>query len=159
MIVLTMVESVRRAVDEDVPFSEMFFLFFGQTLAFFLGILVTAFLCFHIHLAARAMSTIEYCEKQLPGKKGQYEASIYDLGLLNNFKAILGPNVWLWFFPVSPPLGDGVDYVIESKLTGRRLEAGKGIRRKSHTRTQRTQRSARPMQSDYSHSGEATPDV
>mmetsp|Transcript_39556 Transcript_39556/g.72035 ORF Transcript_39556/g.72035 Transcript_39556/m.72035 type:complete len:353 (+) Transcript_39556:160-1218(+) len=143
LIVFSMVESVLRAVDEDAPLSEMFLLLFGETLAGFLAILVTLFLGFHTGLACRAMTTIEFCEKRgkMPtSKKGHFEASIYDLGLLGNFKAILGPNILLWAFPCSPPLGDGMNFVSDETRLTKDLEAGKGIRRKSHQRTQRSHR-------------------
>merc|ERR1719158_610453 len=61
MIAWTMFESVQESVEVDTPFLTMSLLLFGETLASFLGILVTAFFCFHIYLMMRTMTTIEFC--------------------------------------------------------------------------------------------------
>merc|ERR1719463_488689 len=102
-IVFTMFHSTQRATRTDVPFSLMFLLIFGETLASFLAVLVTAFFCFHIWLMLRAMTTIEFCEKSL--KKAGYASSSYDQGCLRNVEAVLGPHKLLWLVPVSPPRG------------------------------------------------------
>merc|ERR1719265_2281061 len=86
LIVWTMAESVHRSVDPETPFITMFLVLFGETLAFFLGTLVTMFFCFHIYLMMKAMTTIEFCEKSLPKKKEGaektggpvYDVSVYD---------------------------------------------------------------------------------
>merc|ERR1719158_1985604 len=65
LIVFTMGESVKRVVDEDSDFAEMFTLVFGETLASFLAVMVTAFFGFHIWLMFKAMTTIEFCEKSM----------------------------------------------------------------------------------------------
>jgi len=139
----TMFESVIRSWDIDTPFATMFFVLFGQTLSIFLGILLTTFFGFHIWLMLRAMTTIEFCEKKMPkgGKEvsveKQYGDSVYDLGPFGNARAVLGPNPLIWLVPVSPPVGDGLNFVTaETRLT-KDLEAGKGIRRKCHQKQQR----------------------
>mmetsp|Transcript_76430 Transcript_76430/g.181806 ORF Transcript_76430/g.181806 Transcript_76430/m.181806 type:complete len:357 (+) Transcript_76430:133-1203(+) len=164
LIMWSMAESVKRAIDQDVPFGEMFSLFFGETLAFFMGTLVTLFLGFHIWLASKAMTTIEFCEKstKMPSaKKGHFDTSVYDLGVMGNIKAVLGPNMLLWFFPVSPPLGDGMNFVTDDTRLTKDLEAGKGIRRKTHQRAQRTQKSIRQggYGDDWSSSVHSTPEA
>jgi len=109
IIMWTMAESVKSAVAVDSPFLVMFFLLFGETLAAFLGILVTGFLGFHIWLMLRAMTTIEFCEKSV--KKSGYGGSSYDLGsVVGNIKAVLGSNPLLWLLPICPPAGDGLSF-------------------------------------------------
>jgi len=114
IIMWTMLESVKSSVDTEVPFMSMFLLLFGETLAAFLGVLVTAFFCFHIWLMLRAMTTIEFCEKSL--KKAGYgsSSSSYDQGCLRNLEAVLGPHKLLWLVPVSPPRGDGLNFAGEN---------------------------------------------
>merc|ERR1719259_143828 len=68
LITWTMLDSVMKALDVTTPFPTMFCLLFGETLAAFIGILVTVFFMFHIWLMLKAMTTIEFCEKNT--KKG-----------------------------------------------------------------------------------------
>jgi len=112
MIMWCMLESVKTSVDVLTPFGTMFLLLFAETLAWFLGMLVTAFFAFHIWLTLKAMTTIEFCEKSLnTGKKADgYDGSRYNYRCLGNVKAVLGDNVFLWLLPVSPPSGDGLNY-------------------------------------------------
>merc|ERR1719432_312168 len=111
-----MLESMCRSIDEVAPFMTMFLLLFGETLTCFLSVLVTTFFCFHIFLMLKAMTTIEFCEKSQPkkgtstGEKANYDSSAYDLGMLGNLRAVLGRNVFLWLLPLSPPVGDGLNY-------------------------------------------------
>merc|ERR1719210_1700023 len=106
-----MMESVRAAMDPTTPFLQMFLLLFGETLASFLGVLVTAFFGFHIYLMLRAMTTIEFCEKSM--KRTGYDSTVYDRGFLGNIKAVLGDEPWFWFLPLSPPPGAGLNFVTE----------------------------------------------
>mmetsp|Transcript_67006 Transcript_67006/g.195929 ORF Transcript_67006/g.195929 Transcript_67006/m.195929 type:complete len:359 (-) Transcript_67006:89-1165(-) len=146
LIVWSMFESVRRCIDNpDTPFVELFFTFFGETLALFLTVLLTMFFGFHIWLMFKAMTTIEFCEKSLPKKDGEgasrsYDSSVYDLGVFGNVRTVLGPNIFLWFFPCSRPAGDGLSFVSEETRLTKEMESGKGIRRRTHQKTQRMQR-------------------
>lgn len=145
LIVWSMVESVKRCVNYiDTPFYVLFFTFFGETLALFLTVLLTMFFGFHIWLMFKAMTTIEFCEKSLPKKEGEgsrsYDSSVYDLGVFGNLRAVLGPNVLLWFFPCSRPTGDGLSFVSEETRLTKEMESGKGIRRRTHQKTPRVQR-------------------
>mmetsp|Transcript_46128 Transcript_46128/g.137880 ORF Transcript_46128/g.137880 Transcript_46128/m.137880 type:complete len:193 (+) Transcript_46128:1-579(+) len=145
LIVWSMIESVRRCIsDPDTPFGVLFFTFFGATLALFLTVLLTMFFGFHIWLMFKAMTTIEFCEKSLPKKDGDgsrsYDSSVYDLGVFGNVRAVLGPNVFLWFFPCSRPTGDGLSFVSEETRLTKEMESGKGIRRRTHQKTPRVQR-------------------
>jgi len=155
LIVWTMAESVKRCIDEPTtPFLTMFLTFFTMTLAFFLAVLVTMFFGFHIWLMSRAMTTIEFCEKSLPKKEGEtrsYESSVYDLGLAGNARAVLGDNMLLWFFPCSRPSGDGLNFMSDETRLTKDLESGKGIRRRTHQKTQRPPR--QPASHDLRHGG------
>jgi hypothetical protein len=141
LIMWTMVESVVKALDVDTPFLTMFFVLFGETLSIFLGILLTTFLCFHIWLMLKALTTIEFCEKKMPkGGKADTkvdQSSLYDLGPCGNIRACLGPNEFTWLLPIAPPVGDGLNFVTaETRLT-KDMESSKGIRKKTHQKQQR----------------------
>lgn len=116
-IAFTMYESVARvAANPDTPFSEMFFVLFGETLAVFMAFAVSCFFFFHVWLMINALTTIEFCEKQ-SRKSGGY-LSVYDQGFYGNICAVLGPNPILWLLPVSRPTGEGLYFVTEySRLT------------------------------------------
>lgn len=142
-MIWTMPESMVRAVDENAPFLEMFFVLFGLTLSFFMGSLVTLFFGFHIWLTSLGLTTIEFCEKRLPKKSeggGSGSCmdccendSIFNLGMCGNLQATLGDNPLLWFLPFSGPSGDGLVYDVadmEPSLP-RDLEQARGARRKT----------------------------
>merc|ERR1712203_460010 len=96
-------------VDSNATFVQMFFLLFGETLAAFLGILVTVFFCFHIWLMLKAMTTIEFCEKSMKPDKG-YDSSQYSRGIYGNICNVLGDNPLFWLFPFSGPSGKGTNF-------------------------------------------------
>mmetsp|Transcript_87105 Transcript_87105/g.245711 ORF Transcript_87105/g.245711 Transcript_87105/m.245711 type:complete len:355 (-) Transcript_87105:121-1185(-) len=156
LITWSMLESVKRCIDEPdaTPFTMMFLTFFTETLCFFLMALTTAFFWFHVMLTSRAMTTIEYCEKSMPKKDCErtgYETSVYDLGFAGNLRAVLGDNPLLWFVPCSRPSGDGLNFISDETRLTKDLESGKGIRRRTH---QKTQRPPRPLPgSDGVHHG------
>jgi len=109
--------------DKGSSFLTMFFMLFGETLAVLLAMFVTAFFFFHIWLMLKAMTTIEFCEKQV--KRMGYDGSIYDRGTIGNIKSVLGENPILWLLPCSPPAGEGLRFttedqplVTESKMPG-----------------------------------------
>lgn len=118
----------------------MFLLLFGETLAAFLGFLVTVFFVFHIWLILKAMTTIEFCEKSM--KRAGYDTSAYDRGICGNIRAVLGDNPFFWFVPFcSAPSGDGLSYFAEdtklitdirSEPSGRKF---KGVSERSSSRT------------------------
>lgn len=140
-IVWTMIPSVRDAADADVPFVKMFGLLFGETLASFLGLLVTIFWIFHVWLMAKAMTTIEFCEKSM--KRSGYDSSAYDSGFYANARAVLGDNPLIWLLPCCPPSGDGINFVNEDTRFGalaKDVETGRDIRRQAHLLTSRTTR-------------------
>jgi len=117
---ITMQSSVYKAFWEDVDLLPMFLLVFGQTLSFFLSILLTTFWAFHVWLVSKSMTTIEFCEKnQVVKKEGEggwcdtYVESPYDVGALRNFRATLGRNPLLWLVPIWTVAGDGLAYDTE----------------------------------------------
>jgi len=144
LIVWTMAESVQRVINEfDTPFINMFLILFGTTLAFFLGVLITLFFGFHVWLMLKSMTTIEFCEKSLKKDDARsYDSSVYDLGFYGNIRAVLGDNVFMWFMPFARPPGDGLNFVSDETRLTKDMEACKGIRRKTHQKTQRSQRHA-----------------
>eukprot|EP00928_Gymnodinium_smaydae_P064619 TRINITY_DN47901_c0_g1_i1.p1 TRINITY_DN47901_c0_g1~~TRINITY_DN47901_c0_g1_i1.p1 ORF type:complete len:379 (+),score=61.87 TRINITY_DN47901_c0_g1_i1:211-1347(+) len=141
LIFWTMLESVMRVLVEESDFLTMFLLFFGAIIALFYSILITMFLSFHIWLSMKALTTIEYCEKRyVPKKDGgkrSCEASVYDLGFYGNCKAVLGSNPLLWLVPINQPVGDGLNFVSDDSRLTADLETGRGLRRKTHQKTQR----------------------
>merc|ERR1719272_532035 len=111
----------------------MFLLLFGETLACFLGLLVTVFFCFHIWLMLKAMSTIEFCEKSM--KRTSYDSSVYDRGFYGNIRSVLGDNPMLWLLPISPPSGDGYTFASTEETPlrlSKDMEVGRDIRKKTH---------------------------
>lgn len=114
-IIGTMIESVQRSVDMETSATNRFLLVFGLTLSIIMGSLMSVFLSFHTWLMVKGMTTIEFCEKNLSGASGApngpgSKGVSYDLGLPMNVKSVLGPHWWLWFLPVSPPEGSGVNF-------------------------------------------------
>ncbi|CAE8616205.1 unnamed protein product, partial [Polarella glacialis] len=81
-ITYTMFPTVKNAVDLNNSFVSMFMVLFAETLAAFLGLLITMFFFFHIWLMIKAMSTIEFCEKST--KNQGYNGSLYNRGLGGN---------------------------------------------------------------------------
>eukprot|EP00747_Dinoflagellata_sp_TGD_P162080 gnl/TRDRNA2_/TRDRNA2_179277_c0_seq1.p1 gnl/TRDRNA2_/TRDRNA2_179277_c0~~gnl/TRDRNA2_/TRDRNA2_179277_c0_seq1.p1 ORF type:complete len:387 (-),score=73.54 gnl/TRDRNA2_/TRDRNA2_179277_c0_seq1:19-1179(-) len=130
----TMLDSVKSATDNSTPFFKMFLLLFGETLAAFLGLLVTAFWSFHVWLMLKSMTTIEFCEKSM--KKTGYDSSVYKRSTIASIQAVLGENMSLWLLPISPPGGDGLNFLSEDTRLTKDMEAGRGVRRKTHQKSQ-----------------------
>jgi len=108
LITWSMLETAKQSINDDSVFDRMFFLLFGETLAAFLGLLITLFFLFHIWLMLKAMTTIEFCEKYI--RANGYTSSPYNRGLGGNVRAVLGDYVLLWLLPVSPPSGTGLHF-------------------------------------------------
>lgn len=106
LVNVTMFETVWWSTRTDVAVSMMFTLALGATFSAFLMALTTTFLGFHVWLMAKAMTTVEFCEKSL--KKENYDSSVYDQGLYSNLCTVLGPQPLLWLLPISQPRGDGL---------------------------------------------------
>lgn len=127
LITWTMAESVKRAVDRDFPFWDMFVLLFGETLCVFLTVLVTAFFGFHIWLMCKAMTTIEFCEKAY--KKSQFLTSAYHRGCFGDFQEVLGRNPLIWLLPIHDESGDGLSFVNEGTRLTVDLDVGRQIKK------------------------------
>lgn len=138
LIVWTMAESVMRSINVETPFLTMFTVLFGETLAVFLGTLVTLFFGFHVWLMHKAMTTIEFCEKSLPksdtAAARSYDTSVYHLGFCGNIRAVLGDNFFLWLLPLATPSGDGLNFISDQTRLTKDFEVNKGVRRKQHRR-------------------------
>jgi hypothetical protein len=144
VIIWSMAESVSRVTDPDTPAVTMFCVVFCETIAIFLGLLLTLFFGFHTWLMLCANSTVEFCEKKMPknDKRNQdtsrsSQTSIYDLGFVGNVKAVLGPNPMMWLIPIETTIGDGLFYVPSSSNLTQDFDAGKSVRRKTHRTIQR----------------------
>jgi hypothetical protein len=127
----TMITTVKDGIDNpNTPLFKVFMLLFGETLAAFLALVVTLFFIFHIMLMTQGMTTIEFCEKQY--KKSGFDSQKYNRGACGNLAAGLGPNPLLWLVPCGLPEGDGLNFVGEdSRLIGKELEPGRGVRGKN----------------------------
>lgn len=109
MVVWTMHSTVVEALQPSVPFRHMFLLVFGQTLAGFLGLASSMFLCFHTYLMLNAITTIEFCEQKMPEGAFSSRAS-YDRGVVGNIQAVLGDNPLFWLLPCWPAPGSGLAF-------------------------------------------------
>ncbi|KJP85324.1 hypothetical protein AK88_05026 [Plasmodium fragile] len=108
---ITMFNSVRDAINHrQTPFNELFLLLFGETLNSFLALIITCFLFFHIWLMYKAMTTIEFCEKQTNYQNQSY-SKYYNKGMYQNFKDVFGESPFLWFLPIDNRKGDGINFI------------------------------------------------
>ncbi|CRH00382.1 palmitoyltransferase, putative [Plasmodium relictum] len=108
---ITMFNSVKETIkNRKIPFGEMLLLLFGETLNSILALIVTCFLIFHIWLMIKAMTTIEFCEKQTNYQNQSY-SKYYNKGIYGNFKDVFGDSPFLWFLPIDNRRGDGINFV------------------------------------------------
>lgn len=125
-VIATASESMHRSLTQETQFSHRFLLVFCLTLAVMMGSLLTLFFMFHSWLMLRTTTTIEFCEKTYRHTGGPHRGStksIYDRGVLDNMKAVLGSNVFLWFLPVSPPDGNGLSFKVGEGVDADAAEA------------------------------------
>ncbi|KAJ2780795.1 Palmitoyltransferase [Coemansia javaensis] len=100
--------------------TEVAFLIVNITLLFFVLLLVGVLSCYHLYLVARNTTTIEAREKErvaklVRSKKCPPTPYPYDLGILRNFRAVLGDSILLWWLP-KPAAGTGLDFAIRDGL-------------------------------------------
>ena len=93
----------------DPSLSELFLVLFGETLSCFMALIVTGFFAFHLFLAVKGLTTIEFCEKQ---KSSTYE-SVFSRGVYGNFQDILGRNPLIWLLPFPLTSGDGLSFDVD----------------------------------------------
>jgi hypothetical protein len=106
IIVWTMFESVLDVIDQDADFFDMFRTLYAWTVALFLCVVLSGFFGFHCWLTSKALTTIEFCEKNSSDEGAEYH-NIFNLGVYNNICASLGDNPLLWLLPFSGPSGNG----------------------------------------------------
>mmetsp|Transcript_46150 Transcript_46150/g.83090 ORF Transcript_46150/g.83090 Transcript_46150/m.83090 type:complete len:331 (+) Transcript_46150:113-1105(+) len=130
LIAKTMAQTVQKVIELETPFLTMFLIMFAETIAMFLGMLVGMFFIFHIWLMFNAMTTIEFCEKNLPkkGAESSQDESLYSLGAWGNITATLGSNPLLWLLPLGGPDGDGLQYSVNRERSDN-LDATKKMQR------------------------------
>jgi len=119
-VLATMWSSIRRAAQEEMLAGYRFLTVFGATLALIMAVLLKFFLSIHVVLMLKAQTTIEYCEKR---SRKTFNAVSYDVGVLHNVKAVLGPNPLLWLLPLSPPEGQGTHFQIAPKQDGEQADS------------------------------------
>lgn len=144
IIMWTMIGTLKKSLGAETAFMTMFFLLFGQTLACFLGLMVTIFFGFHIWLMLKAMTTIEFCEKSM--KRSSYDTSQYDRGLYGNIRAVLGDNPALWLLPIGLPAGDGLSFISTEEtplFLSKDMEAGRVIQKETHEQVGRKHKGKR----------------
>ncbi|KAI9343417.1 DHHC palmitoyltransferase-domain-containing protein [Zopfochytrium polystomum] len=94
-------------------------------LAFVFGVVLTAFLTIHTILLCTNKTTIEALEgpgylrredSQSPGRRaGSNRTHIYDVGMRENWRQVMGSRWSDWFVPVHSTLGDGESFPINWK--------------------------------------------
>mmetsp|Transcript_76126 Transcript_76126/g.235012 ORF Transcript_76126/g.235012 Transcript_76126/m.235012 type:complete len:298 (-) Transcript_76126:78-971(-) len=110
-IATTLLESVRRSLEQEMAMSSRFMMVLGLVLSVIIGTLMLIFFFFHVHLMLNGMTTIEYCEKNaLAHLGGANKRQSYDRGFYRNLKAVLGSRPAFWLLPTSPPEGDGTSF-------------------------------------------------
>jgi len=105
---ISMLSSVQKAVEVDTPFTGLFMLLFGETLAIFLGVVVSFFWAFHTWLLCSGMTTVEYCEKARKRPAGSAVPVGFDNGIYANLCGGLGPEPLLWLVPIGSLDGEGL---------------------------------------------------
>lgn len=123
-IAWTMWQSVQILVErEGTSLLHMFLALYSQSLAAFVGMVVTTFFGFHCFLLARNMTTIEFCEKHSdamgmgpPSNEAVSSGghgSKFDMGIYANVCAALGSSPLCWLLPFQQPEGDGLVFISE----------------------------------------------
>ena len=83
-----------------------FLILFNNLIALFFSIIDFKFTKFHFWLIFNNLTTIEHLDEELNKNK------TYDIGLMNNWKQVMGENFLLWFIPINinkgAPVGDGL---------------------------------------------------
>lgn len=130
---ITMYESADEMFHKRLStFTQRFALVLAMTLCVITLTLLSAFGGFHLWLLHHGATTIEFCEKAYK-RHGSLKnnVSIYDRGLMSNLRAVLGPCVLTWLFPVMPPEGDGLSFPVAMKTLGLPGPSAAGHRRRT----------------------------
>jgi len=100
-----------------------YFMITAYLLACVFGLIITAFLTFHIWLIKNQYTTIEFCEKR--GSDDQFkQKSPYNLGVLRNYQNILGSNPLYWWNPFYNDVarGKGLYFEIRDDLKDKMID-------------------------------------
>jgi len=121
-IIITMTESVTRAVTDETPSKHRFLLVFCMTLSVIMGLLLQMFFALHVWLMLKATTTIEFCEKRHRRTVVGGPVS-WNVGIIKNMQAVLGSNFFLWLLPLSPPDGEGLYFERATRNPGEAQES------------------------------------
>ncbi|SBT76109.1 palmitoyltransferase DHHC10, putative [Plasmodium ovale] len=88
----------------NVLFNEVFYLFLEIVLAAVILLIIFPFFLFHLYLTSQNYTTLEFCIRE------RNKRNMYDLGVEENFKQVMGENILFWLLPVGKPKGDGLFY-------------------------------------------------
>lgn len=124
-VAITMAWTVYEVVvsQSDPSLVDLFVVLFGESLGGFLALICAGFFGFHLYLTIKAMTTIEFCEKQsgrVSGEGAASSASIFSKGVYGNFQEVLGKNPLIWFLPIHPDRGDGLSFDVDLTQFGER---------------------------------------
>ena len=122
LIVTTSYPIIRQTVNSPASFNYMwsYFIMTSYILSCVLGTIITLFFFFHIYLMCCQYTTIEYCEKRNEEDNTFHTRMPYNRGFLNNFRGVLGYNIFFWFVPFNPNYeGDGIVFILNRELQAR----------------------------------------
>ncbi|SCM03008.1 palmitoyltransferase DHHC10, putative [Plasmodium chabaudi chabaudi] len=89
----------------NILFNEVFYLFLEIVLSAVIILIIFPFFLFHLYLTSQNYTTLEFC---VLGEKAKQ--NIYNLGIEENFKQVLGENILTWLLPIGKPKGNGLFY-------------------------------------------------
>eukprot|EP00927_Polykrikos_kofoidii_P065601 TRINITY_DN6133_c0_g1_i1.p1 TRINITY_DN6133_c0_g1~~TRINITY_DN6133_c0_g1_i1.p1 ORF type:complete len:716 (+),score=94.73 TRINITY_DN6133_c0_g1_i1:166-2148(+) len=96
------------------PALSTYMLIIDQILTASLSMVLIPFFSFHCWLLVRNLTTIEFCEKmrKQDGAEDPTESAawLYDVGIIENIRQVMGHNPLLWLLPVGGPAGEGVTF-------------------------------------------------
>ena len=91
-----------------------FLILFNNLIALGFTIIDFKFTKYHFWLISKNKTTIEYLDIEFTKNKN------YDIGLMNNWKQVMGENILLWFIPINinkgAPVGDGLCWPCKEDL-------------------------------------------
>lgn len=78
------------------------------------SIMLYGFFGFHFMLTWSNQTSIEYFNNERIARKCRKEKRpfrhLFDVGVVSNFRSVLGPSLWMWLLPVSGARGSGTDF-------------------------------------------------
>jgi hypothetical protein len=125
----------------DPSLVDLFVILFGESLGGFLALICAGFFGFHLYLTVKALTTIEFCEKQSGKVSDGPSQSIFSKGVYGNFQDVLGKNPLVWLLPFHPDRGDGLSFDVDLSQFGERGVSGpipNGARKQGYISTPAT---------------------